>query len=123
MTVNTADFTGKVAFVTGAGSGIGRTTAVAFAREGARVALADLSGDGLRESPRLIEKAGGQALALTCDVTSEDDVKSALGDTVQAFGPLDAAFDAAFNNAGVEQPVKPAVDIRRTSGTASSASA
>ncbi|WP_327318939.1 SDR family NAD(P)-dependent oxidoreductase [Streptomyces sp. NBC_01235] len=116
MTVNTADFTGKVAFVTGAGSGIGRTTAVAFAREGARVALADLSGDGLRESPRLIEKAGGQALALTCDVTSEDDVKSALEDTVQEFGRL----DVSFNNAGVEQPVKPAVDIRRTSGTASS---
>ncbi|GAA3853776.1 SDR family oxidoreductase [Streptomyces lacrimifluminis] len=109
MTVNTMGFTGKVAFVTGAGSGIGRATAVAFAREGARVALADLSPDGLRETARLIEQAGGQALALTCDVTSEDDVRSALDATVQAFGRL----DVAFNNAGVEQPVKPAVDIEK----------
>ncbi|MDQ0772748.1 NAD(P)-dependent dehydrogenase (short-subunit alcohol dehydrogenase family) [Streptomyces aurantiacus] len=51
----------------------------------------------------------GQALGLTCDVTSEDDVRSALDDTVQAFGRL----DAAFNNAGVEQPVKSAADIRK----------
>ncbi|KOU69085.1 oxidoreductase [Streptomyces sp. MMG1533] len=109
MTVNNADFTGKAAFVTGAGSGIGRATAVAFARASARVALADLSEDGLRESARLVEEAGGQALALTCDVTSEDDVKSALDDTIQAFGRL----DAAFNNAGVEQPVKPAADIEK----------
>lgn len=103
MTVNNA------AFATGAGSGIGRATAVAFARAGARVALADLSEDGRRETARLIEKAGGQALALTCDVTSEDDVRSALDDTIQAFGRL----DAAFNNAGVEQPVKPAADIAK----------
>ncbi|RZU24109.1 SDR family oxidoreductase [Streptomyces sp. BK239] len=109
MTANTANFTGKVAFVTGAGAGIGRTTAVAFARASACVALADRSEDGLRETARLIEEAGGQALALTCDVTSEDDVRSALDDTVQAFGRL----DVAFNNAGVEQPVKPAVDIAK----------
>jgi NAD(P)-dependent dehydrogenase (short-subunit alcohol dehydrogenase family) len=107
MTVSNEAFAGKVAFVTGAGSGIGRATAVVFARAGARVALADLSGDGLRETARLIEEAGGHALALTCDVTREDDVKSALEATVQAFGRL----DAAFNNAGVEQPVKPAADI------------
>ncbi|GEC05206.1 hypothetical protein SSP24_28610 [Streptomyces spinoverrucosus] len=52
---------------------------------------------------------GGQALALACDVTSEDDVRSALDDTVQAFGRL----DVAFNNAGVEQPVKSAADITK----------
>jgi NAD(P)-dependent dehydrogenase (short-subunit alcohol dehydrogenase family) len=109
MTVSNAAFTGKAAFVTGAGSGIGRTTAVAFARAGVDVALADLSTDGLRETARLVEEAGGQALALTCDVTSEGDVKSALDDTIQAFGRL----DAAFNNAGIEQPVKPAADIAK----------
>ncbi|UUU30289.1 SDR family NAD(P)-dependent oxidoreductase [Streptomyces sp. CA-210063] len=65
MTVSSAGFTGKVAAVTGAGSGIGRTTtAVVFARAGARVALADLSPDGPRKTARLIEEAGGQALAL-----------------------------------------------------------
>ncbi|MFD5838766.1 glucose 1-dehydrogenase [Streptomyces collinus] len=109
MTVSSTGFTGKVAFVTGAGSGIGRTTAVAFARAGARVALADLSADGLRETARLAEGAGGQALALACDVTSEDDVRSALDDTIQAFERL----DVAFNNAGVEQPVKSAADIAK----------
>ncbi|MEU2750991.1 glucose 1-dehydrogenase [Streptomyces collinus] len=109
MTVSSTGFTGMVAFVTGAGSGIGRTTAVAFARAGARVALADLSADGLRETARLVEGAGGQALALACDVTSEDDVRSALDDTIQAFGRL----DVAFNNAGVEQPVKSAADIAK----------
>ena len=109
MTGNNVDFTGKAALVTGAGSGIGRATAVAFARAGARVALADLSADGLRETARLVEEAGGQALAVACDVTSEDDVRSALDDTIQAFGRL----DAAFNNAGVEQPVKPAADIAK----------
>ncbi|WP_254402415.1 SDR family NAD(P)-dependent oxidoreductase [Streptomyces sp. AC555_RSS877] len=107
MTVSNEAFTGKAAFATGAGSGIGRATAVAFARAGVRVALADRSPDGLRKTVRLIEEAGGRALALTCDVTSEDDVKSALDETVQAFGRL----NAAFNNAGIEQPVKPAADI------------
>ena len=77
MTVSSTGFTGKVAFVTGAGSGIGRVTAGAFARAGARVALADLSADGLQETARLIEEAGEQALALGCDVTSEDDARSA----------------------------------------------
>ncbi|MDQ0604792.1 NAD(P)-dependent dehydrogenase (short-subunit alcohol dehydrogenase family) [Streptomyces canus] len=109
MTVSSAAFTGKAAFVTGAGSGIGRATAVVFARAGARVALADRSPDGLGETARLIEEAGGQALALFCDVTSEDDVRSALDDTIQAFGRL----DVAFNNAGVEQPVMPAADIAK----------
>lgn len=109
MTVSSTGFTGKVAFVTGAGSGIGRVTAGAFARAGARVALTDLSADGLEETARLIEEAGGQALALVCDVTSEDDVRSALDDTVQALGRL----DVALNNAGVEQPVTSAADITK----------
>ncbi|MFD4169703.1 glucose 1-dehydrogenase [Streptomyces albidoflavus] len=108
MTV-TYDFRGKTAFVTGAAGGIGRATALAFARAGARVALADLSGDGLHEAARLIDAAGGEALTLTCDVTSEDDVQAAVDRTVERFGSL----DAAFNNAGVEQPVQPAADTAK----------
>ncbi|MBA2950872.1 SDR family oxidoreductase [Streptomyces himalayensis] len=109
MSANDDAFTGKVAFVTGAASGIGRATALAFAHAGAGVALTDLSSVGLKETARLIKEEGGQALALTCDVTNEAEVKSALDDTVRAFGRL----DVAFNNAGIEQPVKPAVDITK----------
>jgi NAD(P)-dependent dehydrogenase (short-subunit alcohol dehydrogenase family) len=105
----TYDFHDKTAFVTGAAGGIGRATALAFARAGARVALADLSGDGLRETARLIDAAGGEALALTCDVTSENEVQAAVDRTVERFGSL----DAAFNNAGVEQPVQPAADTAK----------
>jgi len=92
-------FTGQVAFVTGAGSGIGRATALAFAAEGAAVAVAGIPEDDIRDTARLIEQDGGRALALTCDVTREDDVRAALDRTVETFGHL----DLAFNNAGVEQ--------------------
>lgn len=61
----------------------------------------------IEDTAQLIEQAGGRALAVTCDVTSADDVKAALERTVETFGRL----DFAFNNAGVEQPVKPLVDI------------
>jgi NAD(P)-dependent dehydrogenase (short-subunit alcohol dehydrogenase family) len=92
-------FTGKVAFVTGAASGIGRATALAFAREGASVTVADISEEGSRETAREIEEQGGRALAIKCDVTQTEDVKAALDKTIEAFGRL----DFAFNNAGVEQ--------------------
>jgi NAD(P)-dependent dehydrogenase (short-subunit alcohol dehydrogenase family) len=105
----TYDYTGRVAFVTGAASGIGRATALAFARAGAQVAIADRSADGLKETARLITDDGGQALALTCDVTSEEDVQAAIDATVGRFGRL----DAAFNNAGVEQPVQPAAETAK----------
>jgi len=100
-------FTGKVAFVTGAGSGIGRKTALAFAAEGAAVAVAGIPEDDVRETARLIEQDGGRALAVTCDVTSDSDVKAALDRTVETFGQL----DVAFNNAGVEQPQIPLADL------------
>lgn len=92
-------YTDKVAFVTGAGSGIGRATALAFAREGASVTVADVSEKGSQETARLIEEKGGRALAVKCDVTRTEEVKTALDKTIEVFGRL----DFAFNNAGVEQ--------------------
>jgi NAD(P)-dependent dehydrogenase (short-subunit alcohol dehydrogenase family) len=100
-------FDGKVAFVTGATSGIGRATALAFAREGASVVVADIAADGLEETARLIEQAGGQALAVTCDVSRSEDVRAALDAAVERFGRL----DIAFNNAGIEQAIKPAHEV------------
>lgn len=94
---------GKVAFVTGAANGIGRATAVAFAREGASVVVADVSEQGNQETARMIEQLGGRVLAVTCDVTRVEDVKAALDKTVETFRRL----DFAFNNAGIE-PRKPA---------------
>ena len=108
MTANQhGSFAGKVAFVTGAANGIGRAAALAFAREGASVAVADVSEPGNQETARMIEAAGGRALALRCDVTRAEDVKAALDTTIQTFGRL----DAAFNNAGVEQATAAAADI------------
>jgi NAD(P)-dependent dehydrogenase (short-subunit alcohol dehydrogenase family) len=100
-------YAGKVAFVTGAGSGIGRATALAFAREGASVLVSDISEQNVRETARRIEELGGRALAIACDVTRTEDVKAALEQTIETFGRL----DAAFNNAGVENEVKPMADV------------
>jgi NAD(P)-dependent dehydrogenase (short-subunit alcohol dehydrogenase family) len=69
--------------------------------------VADVAADGARETSRLIEQAGGQAVAVACDVTSSEQIAEALGAAVQRFG----ALDIAFNNAGIEQPVKPAHEI------------
>jgi NAD(P)-dependent dehydrogenase (short-subunit alcohol dehydrogenase family) len=92
------EFDGKVAFVTGAASGIGRAAALAFARAGASVVVADVGEEGNRQTAQLIAEAGGRSLAVGCDVTRANDVRAALQKTTEAFGRL----DFAFNNAGVE---------------------
>jgi NAD(P)-dependent dehydrogenase (short-subunit alcohol dehydrogenase family) len=101
------NFTDKVAFVTGAANGIGRATALAFAREGANVVVADISEQGNQETARMIEKLGGRALAVRCDVTRAEDVKAALDKTIEVFGHL----DVAFNNAGSEQAITATADL------------
>src|SRR5689334_9198068 len=91
-------FLGKVAFVTGAASGIGRATAVAFAAEGARVVILDLTEEALHPTAEAIRNAGGEALILACDVSKPQQVEAAVARTVETLGRL----DIAFNNAGVE---------------------
>src|SRR5438876_4236569 len=100
-------FTGRVAFVTGAANGIGRATALAFAREAANVVVADVAEEGNHETSRMIGELGGHALAVRCDVSRPEDVKAALDKALEAFGRL----DFAFNNAGVEQPITAGAEI------------
>src|SRR5580693_3341172 len=84
---------GKAALITGAGGGIGRATALAFAREGARVALADAAAEAARETMELLNAAGSQAIVLLGDVTRPRDVRALVDDTVAAYGRLDCAFN------------------------------
>ncbi|MHB8389877.1 MAG: SDR family oxidoreductase [Acidobacteriaceae bacterium] len=101
------DFTGKVAFVTGAANGIGRAAALAFARESAGVVVADVSEKDNQQTARMIEDLGGHALAVSCDVSRNEDVRRALDATIKTFGRL----DFAFNNAGIEYTIQPAADV------------
>ncbi len=89
---------GKVALVTGAGSGIGRASALLFARTGAKVTVADLAVDGGEETVRRIRDDGGDATFVRCDVASASDVEAMVARTVETYGRL----DYAFNNAGIE---------------------
>ena len=88
---------GKVALVTGGGGGIGRAASLAFAREGARVAVADFAAAAAHETVAQINADGGQAITLTGDVTRAGDVRAMIGDTIATYGRL----DCAFNNAGI----------------------
>lgn len=100
-------FTGRTAFITGAASGIGRASAIAFAREGARVAITDRTEGALDQLRTDIKAAGGEVLAIRCDVSVPEDIDEAVAKTVERFGRL----DCAFNNAGVENKAAPVHEI------------
>src|ERR1051325_5346784 len=97
------DLQGKVAIVTGGTSGIGRATAIAFAKEGAKVVVAGRRAAEGEETVRQIRSAGGEAIFVATDVAIEAQVKNLVGRTLEKYGRL----DIAFNNAGIEQTPTP----------------
>jgi len=88
---------GKTALITGAGNGIGKVTALRFAEEGAEIAAADIDEEAARRTAAEIEQAGGKALAVRLDISSEADWQNAVSLAVEKFGKI----DVLFNNAGV----------------------
>ena len=101
-------FNGDVALVTGGSSGIGRATALAFARDGAKVVVASRRTDQSEETVRLIKAAGGEALFVRTDMKEPAEIAALVARTVQHFGKL----NYAFNNAGIEgDPFVPLADL------------
>ncbi len=100
-------FTDRVVFITGAASGIGQAAALAFAAEGARVAILDRSADALKAVRASVEQAGAEVLSIPCDVSSPEQVEDAVKQVIDRFGRL----DVAFNNAGVENKAAPVHEI------------
>lgn len=88
-------FKGKTIVITGAASGLGRATALIFAREGARIVGGDIDADGGREMVAAVEAAGGEALFTTCDVTSRASVKALMDAAMARFGRIDFLFNSA----------------------------
>lgn len=91
------DFTRKTAMVTGGGSGLGRATAILFAKNNAKVVVSDVNVDGGEETVRLITDAGGTAVFIFCDVGNENEVDSLIAKTISDYGSI----DFAVNNAGI----------------------
>ncbi|HEY8891200.1 MAG TPA: 3-oxoacyl-ACP reductase family protein [Clostridium sp.] len=93
----------RVAIVTGSGSerGIGRTVALTFAKQGATVVVADMNFEGVKETVNAITEAGGKALGVELNVTSQESVNAMIGKTLEAFGRI----DILVNNAGISQKV------------------
>jgi NAD(P)-dependent dehydrogenase (short-subunit alcohol dehydrogenase family) len=89
---------GKVALITGAGSGIGQATSRIFAREGAKLVLADVVEEGGNRTLKMVQDLGAEAIFVTCDVSKWSDVEGAVNKAVETYGRI----DCAFNNAGIE---------------------
>ena len=106
---NPLDFSGKVALVTGAASGMGLATAQAFAEAGAAVVLADFREDAVKTSAQKLAESGHKAIALRCDVSDDSEVAAMVDRAVAEFGRL----DAAFNNAGVMARIAPTAESTR----------
>jgi NAD(P)-dependent dehydrogenase (short-subunit alcohol dehydrogenase family) len=98
---------GKVAIITGAGSGMGRASALRFTEEGAKVTVCDLNEDGGRETVSLIESKGGEALFVKTDVSVPADCANAVAETVHTFGKL----NVLYNNAALPQKESRFVDV------------
>ncbi len=101
-----AKLSGKVALITGSGSGIGRATAILFAKEGAKVAVVDYVVEGGEKTVEMIKKGGGEAIFVKADVSKSADVQNAIAATVAKYGKL----DVLYNNAGIEGALAPIAD-------------
>jgi NAD(P)-dependent dehydrogenase (short-subunit alcohol dehydrogenase family) len=106
------EFKGKVLFVTGAASGMGRAVAVRFGSMGCKVAVAARRPDAGAETVRMVEEAGGEAMFVSCDVADDESVKAAIDATVAAYGSIDYAFNNAGCGAdGVHIPFVPLTEV------------
>jgi NAD(P)-dependent dehydrogenase (short-subunit alcohol dehydrogenase family) len=97
----------KVALITGGASGMGRASALVFARHGARVAIADIDRPGGEETIERVRQQGGQGLFVQADIAESTDVQRMIGAAISHFGRL----DCAFNNAGIEMPMCSVAEI------------
>ena len=102
--MNVGILSGKVAILTGAGRGIAKSTALAFAKEGAVVTLVDINSDDLTRTAAAVEAAGGRCLTQVCDVGVRAQVDRAVAATVDAFGTVDILFNCAFANPAFNKP-------------------